>query len=94
MSFVIYNTDTKQSYNDAVGCIKVYGSERGAKITCSRKFKNDKYWQVMLYTEYLLWKALTAKKIKVRNLMSDTEIEIPEDTPWCCRPDSETFWST
>ena len=33
------------------------------------------------------------KFIKVKNLMTGEEVEIPEDTPWCCRPDSETFWS-
>jgi hypothetical protein len=30
---------------------------------------------------------------KVRNLMSGAEIEIPADTPWCCNPASETYWS-
>lgn len=30
---------------------------------------------------------------KVRNLMTGEEIEIPEDTPLCCDPSSETYWS-
>lgn len=29
----------------------------------------------------------------VKNLMSGEAVLISEDTPWCCRPDSETFWS-
>lgn len=29
----------------------------------------------------------------VRNLMSGKEIEIPADTPLCCDPSSETYWS-
>lgn len=29
----------------------------------------------------------------VRNLMSGKEIEIAADTPLCCDPSSETYWS-
>ena len=29
----------------------------------------------------------------VTNLMSGKEIQIPTDTPWCCNPASETYWS-
>ena len=29
----------------------------------------------------------------VRNLMSGKEIQIPTDTPNCCNPASETYWS-
>lgn len=30
---------------------------------------------------------------KVRNLMSGIEIEIPVNTPRCCDPSSELYWS-
>jgi hypothetical protein len=33
------------------------------------------------------------KPKKVRNLMTDKEVEIDSDTPWCCNPASETYWS-
>lgn len=29
----------------------------------------------------------------VRNLMTGKDIEIAEDTPHCCDPSSETYWS-
>lgn len=32
-------------------------------------------------------------KITVINLMSGTPTIIDADTPWHCRPDSETYWS-
>jgi hypothetical protein len=32
-------------------------------------------------------------KITVKNLMSGKPVEIDADTPWCCNPASETFWS-
>lgn len=34
-----------------------------------------------------------APKITVKNLMSGKPVEIDADTPWCCNPASETFWS-
>ena len=30
--------------------------------------------------------------ITVTNLMSGKQVEIPADTPWSCRVDSETYW--
>ena len=33
------------------------------------------------------------KTRKVRNLMSGEEVEIAYDTPLCCDPSSETYWS-
>jgi hypothetical protein len=29
----------------------------------------------------------------VKNLMTGKEVEIAEDTPWCCNPASESYWS-
>ena len=29
----------------------------------------------------------------VKNLMTGKDIQIDRDTPWCCNPASETFWS-
>jgi len=29
----------------------------------------------------------------VKNLMTGKDIQIDADTPWCCNPASETFWS-
>jgi hypothetical protein len=33
------------------------------------------------------------KMKKVKNLMTGKEIEIREDTPYCCDPSTETYWS-
>ena len=32
-------------------------------------------------------------KMTVKNLMSGVPVEIDADTPWCCNPASETYWS-
>jgi hypothetical protein len=29
----------------------------------------------------------------VKNLMTGKDVEIPVNTPWCCNPASETYWS-
>jgi len=31
--------------------------------------------------------------MKVKSLMTGKEVEIDRDTPWCCNPASETFWT-
>ena len=31
--------------------------------------------------------------VTVKNLMTGKEVEIDSDTPWCCNPASETYWS-
>ena len=46
---------------------------------------------VLPSTKYLL-EVRPATKI-VKNLMSGKEIEIDYDTPLCCDPSSETYWS-
>ena len=33
-------------------------------------------------------------KVTVRNLMSGKPVQIDKDTPWACRVDSETYWSS
>ena len=39
-------------------------------------------------------KALEKPKMKkVKNFMTGATIEIAEDTPYCCDPSTETFWS-
>ena len=29
----------------------------------------------------------------VKNLMTGEDVMIPSDTPWCCNPANETYWS-
>jgi len=29
----------------------------------------------------------------VKSLMTSNDVQIPTDTPWCCDPSSETYWS-
>lgn len=31
--------------------------------------------------------------VTVKNLMTGKDVQIDRDTPWCCNPASESFWS-
>ena len=31
--------------------------------------------------------------ITVKNLMTGKDVQIDRDTPWCCNPASESYWS-
>ena len=45
------------------------------------------------FKEARLFAERADRMITVTNLMSGVEVEIPESTPWCCNPASETYWS-
>lgn len=70
-----------------------YDTARGAKIACTRLNKEwaTSCFKVMTNEQFDYYYPTKMKKVK--NLMSGVEIEIPEDTPLCCDPSSETYWS-
>jgi hypothetical protein len=50
--------------------------------------------------QYELWPVSKGFRIEfhpsmviVNNLMTGQDIEIDRDTPWCCNPASESYWS-
>jgi hypothetical protein len=50
--------------------------------------------------QYQLWPVSKGYRIEfhptmvtVKNLMTGENVEIDRDTPWCCNPASESFWS-
>jgi hypothetical protein len=46
-----------------------------------------------LYTVDLYRFEYLPKMKTVKNLMTGKDIQIDRDTPWCCNPASETYWS-
>jgi hypothetical protein len=46
-----------------------------------------------LYTVDLFRFEYLPKMKTVKNLMTGKDIQIDRDTPWCCNPASETYWS-
>jgi hypothetical protein len=74
---------------------RYYATEASAKGALTRNVNAGKVaresFEVISSAEY---QAIPRKMMKVRNLMSGIEVEIPVDTPLCCDPSSETYWSS
>lgn len=95
MSFVVYDTNT-------LLIVKSYNTEAGAKIGMAAKVKRDikracriSRFEVGSYAvcsqEFYDKNVRTTKKVK--NLMTGTEIEIDINTPRCCDPSTELYWT-
>jgi hypothetical protein len=49
---------------------------------------------VELYPQKSGWRFDVQPAMKtVKNLMTGKDVEIASDTPWCCNPASEAYWS-
>jgi hypothetical protein len=72
---------------------RYFKSEAGARrsATCSNRNAGKTVYQAM---EELLFNIKHPVGTKVvKNLMTGEDVVIAEDTPWCCNPASETYWS-
>ena len=85
MSFVVYHRASTQ-------LIKTFTLESAAKRsrTCMNRNAGGDQYSYISETSY--YKHVVTTK-KVTNLMSGEEIEIPSNTPHCCDPSTETYWS-
>ena len=65
----------------------------GAKrsTTCANRNAGCEAYAFMEETMFYLKHPVGMKTVK--NLMTGKDVQIAEDTPWCCNPASETFWS-
>lgn len=88
MSYIVYNTALHADR-------KIYRTERGAKIACTKFNKNaligDRRVYAVATSDDFFSNIRTVMSVK--NLMTGASIEIPSDTPWCCNPASESYWS-
>jgi hypothetical protein len=92
MSYVLVNPHTQVRH--APRNHGVYATEAAAKAALTRYKKTgvmdqNVNWQVMSYTDYVN----QVPMITVTNLMSGKPVQIRADTPLCCDPSSETYWS-
>ena len=85
MSFVVYHRKSTR-------LIKTFNLESAAKRskTCMNRNAGSNEYAYTLEDMYYN-EVVTTKKVK--NLMSGEEIEIPSNTPRCCDPSTETYWS-
>jgi hypothetical protein len=85
MSYIVYQlgSTAKIKQFDTLG-----GARRSATVM-NRKVGAVEY-AVAHFTYY---DAFVVHKKTVKNLMTGAEVEIDSNTPWCCNPASEQFWS-
>lgn len=98
--FVVY-----EEVNGVKWYLVSFETEAGAKRSVTCKVRNQKKHRaafnsagksinpVFGYMSAEDWKNRTVPMKKVHNLISGKEIEIPADTPACCDPSTETYWS-
>lgn len=87
-NFIVFNLETKRKYEPTVRPIE---TEKGAKTLVTKLTKKTS--QAHTYFTREEWINRPVEMKVVRNLMSGAEIEIPVDTPFCCDPSTETYWS-
>jgi hypothetical protein len=91
MSYVIVAKGTGLIVTDGPNKTRAYKTFGAAKATrtrlCTKAGWNESQLNIVDRATY------TAPKITVKNLMSGKPVEIDADTPWCCNPASETYWS-
>jgi hypothetical protein len=93
--YVVYNVNTKL-------IVKSYKTEHGANIGKTAKVKRDirqacrisnmKVGEYAVVSKEFYDANIRTTKV-VRSFMTGTEIEIDINTPLCCDPSSETYWS-
>jgi len=95
MSYVIVNVGTEQLYKKPGHfCSAYYETERGAKGACTRlnkEYGNVGQWKVIPADQYRV--LYPVKMVEKTNLLSGQKYMEAEDTPNCCSPASETYWS-
>lgn len=86
--FVVFHTEFPQQDK------RYFKTKAGAKrsATCSNR-NAGKFVYNFVEESWFDLKYGPVKTKVVKNLMSGKEVEIAEDTPWCCNPSSETYWS-
>jgi hypothetical protein len=84
----IYKTDRRCKTGERLFSTTVWRDRTKAGI---RRECNELY---NLYPATKGWRFECHPTMKtVKNLMSGLDVQIDRDTPWCCNPASETYWS-
>ena len=87
MGYIVFHTASPNA--EKRYCKTAAGAKRSA--TCSNRNAGRNAYEFMEETLFALKHPVGTKVVK--NLMSGKDVEIAEDTPWCCNPASETYWS-
>lgn len=96
MPFVIYHKETTLLIAERPSLYDTtYATERAAKAARTRMVKSGKINNVDDYgiaEKYQFHSTIEKMETKI-NMMSGKEFQQPVNTPLCCDPSSETYWS-
>lgn len=85
----IYKRDRRCKAGERLFSTTVWSGRTEAGM---RRESNDLY---DLYPATKGWRFEYHPTMKtVKNLMTGKDVQIDRDTPWCCNPASETYWSS
>lgn len=87
MGYIVFHT--KFPHQDKRYFKTAAGAKRSA--TCSNRNAGAKVYEALEETFFALKHPVGTKVVK--NLMTGKDVVIAEDTPWCCNPASESYWS-
>jgi hypothetical protein len=93
MQYVVYEVETGRRVSDLRqhGLTKSYKTESAAEACRTRLVKKRGYHYCELAV--CLLDQLPRRTRTVTNLMSGRQVEIDVNTPHCCDPSTETYWS-
>lgn len=90
--FVVVDSHTRclaVTYKNQKNSFSTQAAARAAATRMNKMHESTGRFEVLDITQYLA----QVPMIEVINLQSGLPVLIRADTPWHCRPDSETFWS-
>jgi len=91
MSYVIVSIGTSFIVTDDPNPKHAYKTFGAAKATRTRLCRKAGWSENEL--NIVARDTYRAPKVTVKNLMTGKPVTIDADTPWCCNPASETYWS-
>ena len=93
MSYVIVAKGTGLIVTDGPNKTRAYKTFGAAKATRTRLCNKAGWTEDQLNIVDRITFTAPQRRMTVLNLMTGKPVTIDADTPWCCNPASETYWS-
>jgi hypothetical protein len=91
MSYVVVAKSTGLIVTDGPNRTRAYKTFGAAQATRTR-LCNKAGWEIG-ELNIIARNTYQSPKMTVKNLMTGAPVEIDADTPWCCNPASESYWT-
>lgn len=94
MAYVVYRTSDSRIVTEKRYGKEVYATEAAAKAALTRMIKKNKHPGEQLKVQDLqAYRMFIEETVERVNLMSGKTYRESVNTPLCCSPASETYWS-